>query len=132
MKYSILSQINYIVHICESFPQICPICKLLLTEYLDLFNIKIQRTHLNHVPVGLLLLPQEVPLGLNDHGTRQHQNKQICQKDNKNVKTSDKTCHHTGYTYIQPLKYQERSRSHNSGNCLEFIGFIVEIYNSRS
>jgi len=86
MKYSILSQINYIVHICESFPQICPICKLLLTEYLDLFNIKIQSTHLNHVPVGLLLLPQEVPLGLNDHGTRQHHNKQICQKDNKNVK----------------------------------------------
>lgn len=132
MKYSILSQINYIVHICESFPQICPICKLLLTEYLDLFNIKIQSTHLNHVPVGLLLLPQEVPLGLNDHGTRQHQNKQICQKDNKNVKKVTKPVTILAILTSNPWSTRSDQGHIIAGNCLEFIGFIVEIYNSRS
>lgn len=71
------------MHVHETFPQMSHL--QIITKYLDLLNIKIQfeSTYLNHVPFGLLLLPQEVPLGLNDHGTRQHQNKHICQKDNK-------------------------------------------------
>ena len=70
------------VHACEIFPQMCVICKLLhITVYLDLLNIKIKSTHLNHIPVGPLWLPQEEPLGLNGYGTKQHQYKHICQKD---------------------------------------------------
>jgi len=60
------------------------VCHLqIITEYLDLLNIKIQSTHLNHIPVGPLWLAQEVPLGLNGYGTRQHQYKHICQMDKK-------------------------------------------------
>ena len=86
MKYSVLSQINYTVHIhvCKTFPKFVSFANSIITKYLGLLNIKIQSTHLNYVPAGLLLLPQEVPLGLNDDGTRQHQNKHICQKDKKN------------------------------------------------
>lgn len=66
------------------------VCHLqIITEYLDLLNIKIQSIHLNHIPVGPLLLSQEVPLGLNGYGTRQHQYKHIWKRA-KNVKQETK------------------------------------------
>ena len=48
LKYSVHSQFKYL--------NISPNVRHLqiITEYLDLLNIKIQSTHLNHIPVGPL------------------------------------------------------------------------------
>ena len=81
LKYSVHSQFNYWACMWNISPNVYHL--QIITEYLDLLNIKIKSTHLNHIPVGPLWLPQEVPLGLNGYGTRQHQYKHICQKDKR-------------------------------------------------